>query len=328
MGEPNAEILVEDGKERGRVVALRPTKTVEIGREGNFRLDDSALSRRHARVWFDGTGYRLEDAGSSWGTFVNGMRVKSHALRHGDRIRLGGHTLLFTVSGEAAAPHPVEETEDIPMAPKAGPAIPAIPAAPAARVVEPPTATPAHLAPMHEPEDEEADAPVPDGVCFNCGKQAPPRAPGAPPDPLGHEPHCYCGSCAQQYPFLGRVLANHLCEKILGAGGMGVVYRGTHVVMGRFAAMKTLRIMDDADPTLVKRLLREATAGGRIHHPNIVAVHDTGEQDGEAYVVMEYIRGENLAEALRHERKFPVARAVHMGRKRDAFFRYLPPTRK
>jgi serine/threonine protein kinase len=93
---------------------------------------------------------------------------------------------------------------------------------------------------------------------------------------------------------------------------MGVVYLGNHVVMGRKAAIKTLRILDDADPTMVKRLLREATAGGRIHHPNIVAVHDTGEQDGIAYVVMEYVSGENLSEALRRERKFPVKRAVLM----------------
>jgi len=116
----------------------------------------------------------------------------------------------------------------------------------------------------------------------------------------------------QQYPLLGRVLANHLCEKVLGAGGMGVVYRGTHVVMGRRSALKTLRVLEDADPIMVKRLLREATAGGRIHHPNIVAVHDTGEQDNIAYVVMEYVRGENLAEAMFREKKFPVKRALHM----------------
>ena len=108
------------------------------------------------------------------------------------------------------------------------------------------------------------------------------------------------------------MVANHLAERVLGAGGMGVVYRGTHVVMQRRAALKTLRILDDADPTMVKRLLREATAGGRIHHPNIVAVHDTGEQDGIAYVVMEFVRGENLSEALRREKKFSVKRAVHM----------------
>jgi nicotinamidase/pyrazinamidase len=91
---------------------------------------------------------------------------------------------------------------------------------------------------------------------------------------------------------------------------MGVVYRGVHVVMGRIAALKTLRVMDGADPTLVQRLLREATAGGRIQHPNIVSVHDTGEQDNVAYVVMEYVSGENLAEALRREQRFPVPRAL------------------
>ncbi len=94
---------------------------------------------------------------------------------------------------------------------------------------------------------------------------------------------------------------------------MGIVYRGTHVVMGRTAALKTLKVLADADPVLVQRLLREATAGGRIQHPNIVSVHDTGEQDQIAYVVMEYVRGENLSEALRREKRFPLRRAVHFG---------------
>lgn len=94
---------------------------------------------------------------------------------------------------------------------------------------------------------------------------------------------------------------------------MGIVYRGTHVVMGRKAALKTLKVLAEADPIMVQRLLREATAGGRIQHPNIVAVHDTGEQDQIAYVVMEYVRGENLAEAMRREKSFALPRVLRFG---------------
>jgi len=297
---------VEDGAEKGRVILLRASKAIEIGREGNFRLEDKALSRKHARIAWDGSAFRIEDTGSTWGTFVNGMRIKSHALRDGDRMKIGGHTLLFTME------------EDIPSAPAAPVVralaveddeeeeIPAAPAAPAA----PPVPEPTTASPSQDVEDPEEIA-VP-GACFHCGKPAPDPGAGAPPDALGRPPRSYCASCSQQYPLLGRVIANHLAEKVLGAGGMGIVYRGTHVVMQRRAALKTLRILDDADPTMVKRLLREATAGGRIHHPNIVAVHDTGEQDGIAYVVMEYVRGENLSEAMRREKKFSVKRAVHM----------------
>ncbi len=314
MDGPQAELVVEEGAEKGRVLTLRPSKSVEIGREGNFRLEDKALSRHHARISWDGTAYRIEDAGSTWGTFVNGIRIKAHALRPGDRVKIGGHVLAFAMEQEeeipsapAAPEEPVlvvEEDDEIPSAPAAPPRPSAArPAAPE-RAPEPTTASPSQ-----EEDPEEVSVP---GTCFHCGKPAPDPGPGAPPDALGRPPRSYCSSCSTQYPLLGRVVANHLAEKVLGAGGMGVVYRGTHVVMQRRAALKTLRILDDADPTMVKRLLREATAGGRIHHPNIVAVHDTGEQDGIAYVVMEYVRGENLSEALRREKKFSVRRAVRM----------------
>lgn len=251
---PQAELVVEEGAEKGRVLTLRASKNIEIGREGNFRLEDKALSRHHARISWDGSAFRIEDAGSSWGTFVNGMRIKSHALRPGDRVKIGSHVLVFSLEEEipsapVSIPTPVllvEDDEDIPSAPAA----PGRPAEPE-RAPEPTTAAPS---PSQEVEDPEEFA-VP-GTCFHCGKPAPDPGPGAPPDALGRPPRSYCSSCSQQYPLLGRVLANHLAEKVLGAGGMGVVYRGTHVVMQRRAALKTLRILDDADPTMVKRLLR------------------------------------------------------------------------
>jgi pSer/pThr/pTyr-binding forkhead associated (FHA) protein/tRNA A-37 threonylcarbamoyl transferase component Bud32 len=313
---PKAEIVVQEGVEKGRVLSLRPSKVIEIGREGNFRLEDPALSRHHCKVRFDGADYRLEDPGSTWGTFVNGAKVKSYALRSGDRIKIGNHVLLFRV---VDAPD-----DDIPAAPRAGPAVARalpvdeeeIPSAPTAAstgafarsdLAEPEEPAPTTSAPEEDPAEI-----VEEGICFNCGKPAPPDGPPPSEDPMGGPPRPYCANCREQYPLLGRVIANHLCEKVLGAGGMGIVYRGLHVVMGRRAALKTLRMMTDADPTMVKRLLREATAGGRIHHNNIVAVHDTGEQEGVAYVVMEYVRGENLSEALRRERKFTPKRALHM----------------
>jgi serine/threonine-protein kinase len=333
---PKAEILVEEGQEKGRIVPLRPGKPLEIGREGNLRLEDKALSRRHAKITWDDEVYRLEDVGSTWGTFVNGVKVRDHALQDGDRIRVGNHLLRFQVLEEdlpkapttrgpaASAPIPTPRAPiaaDLP--PTAEPAVEEdaddIPAAPAAAPVASRLAAPSpHRAEAPRPGEPdagqdpgEADDQVVEGACFHCGKAIPPGEGFSEPDPLERPARSYCASCHQQYPLLGRVLANHLCEKVLGAGGMGVVYRGLHVVMGRRAALKTLKVMENADPTLVKRLLREATAGGRIHHPNIVSVHDTGEQDNIAYVVMEFVRGENLSDALRREKRFPVRRAVN-----------------
>lgn len=134
MDAPKAEIVVEEGTESGRVLSLRPSKVIEIGREGNFRLEDSALSRRHCRILFEGGRYRVEDQGSTWGTFVNGGKIASHVLSHGDRIKIGNHVLVFTSEPPVPAA-PVllveEDPEDaIPSAPMAAAPAPAPPRRP------------------------------------------------------------------------------------------------------------------------------------------------------------------------------------------------------
>ncbi len=310
MDEAKAELVVEEGAEKGRVLPLRASKVIEIGREGNLRLEDKGLSRHHCRIFWEEGSYRVEDLGSTWGTFVNGEKVRSYVLANGDRIKVGSHVLLFSAPEEEQMVELVPEEEQQPIldatidvstvsqAPRAAAAVPVDDDAPI----------------TGDATGDDLDEPVVPGQCANCGKPAErDEKISWEAEAAGLPARDYCSSCREQYPQLGRILANHLCEKVLGAGGMGIVYRGLHVVMGRRAALKTLRVLSDADPVMVKRLLREATAGGRIQHPNIVSVHDTGEQEQVAYVVMEYVRGENLAEALRREKKFPIARAVSFG---------------
>src|SRR5882757_1266458 len=80
----------------------------------------------------------------------------------------------------------------------------------------------------------------------------------------------------------------------LGRGGMGVVYRAEDKNIGREVAIKTLT---DATPELRQRFLVEARSGV-LNHQNIVTVYDFGEQDGNPYIVMEYLRGESLEKVL------------------------------
>ena len=79
---------------------------------------------------------------------------------------------------------------------------------------------------------------------------------------------------------------------------MGVVYRAEDPEIGRSVALKTIRLDDQVPSEFVpeqrERLFREARAAGRLSHPNIVAVHDVGEEDGVAYIVMELIEGHTL----------------------------------
>ena len=87
---------------------------------------------------------------------------------------------------------------------------------------------------------------------------------------------------------------------ILGVGGMGVVYRGLDNAVGREVAIKTLT---DATDELRQRFQLEARSGV-LNHPNIVTIYDFGEQDGNPYIVMEFVRGDSLENLLRGGRHF------------------------
>src|SRR5262249_9902012 len=87
----------------------------------------------------------------------------------------------------------------------------------------------------------------------------------------------------------------------LGAGGMGIVFRGEHVDMRRQVAIKVFSLTPDQDPRLLSRFLVEMRAVARLHHPNIVAAMDAGtavatDASGAAlrYFVMEYVPGQDL----------------------------------
>jgi serine/threonine-protein kinase len=88
----------------------------------------------------------------------------------------------------------------------------------------------------------------------------------------------------------------------LGRGGFGTVYRAWDPTVDRAVAIKVLTVPDDKD--LLSRFRNEAAAQGRLHHPNIVTVHDFGEQDGTPYMVMQLLEGETLQEIL--ARKTPL----------------------
>ncbi len=89
----------------------------------------------------------------------------------------------------------------------------------------------------------------------------------------------------------------------LGRGAMGIVYRAEDPKIGRQVAIKTLRLADKADDSeiagLRERLLREAQSAGRLSHPGIVTVYDVGEDNGVAYIAMEFVEGRTLESYLR-----------------------------
>jgi tetratricopeptide (TPR) repeat protein len=81
----------------------------------------------------------------------------------------------------------------------------------------------------------------------------------------------------------------------LGAGGMGEVYLAEDTKLNRKVAVKFLPPESTADLRAKRRLLREAQAAAALDHPNICAIHEVGEEDGRAFIVMQYVEGETLA---------------------------------
>lgn len=87
--------------------------------------------------------------------------------------------------------------------------------------------------------------------------------------------------------------------ELIGQGGMGAVYKARHTTLDRLVALKVLPRESERDPAFAERFAREAQALAKLTHPNIVAVHDTGEAGGFHYLVMEYVAGVNLRQAMR-----------------------------
>lgn len=113
---------------------------------------------------------------------------------------------------------------------------------------------------------------------------------------------------------VGSKLGHCVLEAKLGEGGMGTVYLARHVTLNQPVAVKVLHSDFPADVQAAQRFLREARAAARLEHPNIVAVHDAGEDAGRRYIVMQYVEGESLAARLEREGPLPIGEALRIFR--------------
>jgi serine/threonine protein kinase len=151
--------------------------------------------------------------------------------------------------------------------------------------------------------------------CPTCGRQLPPGA------PQGLCPYCLLQVAVEPAERNDRAaapttaydasapapspegLAAHFPQleilELLGKGGMGAVYKARQPHLDRFVALKILPPEAARDPAFAERFAREGRALAKLNHPNIVGVHDFGQQGELYYLVMEYIDGVNLRQAMR-----------------------------
>jgi serine/threonine-protein kinase len=114
---------------------------------------------------------------------------------------------------------------------------------------------------------------------------------------------------------LGTVVSGrYRLTEVLAMGGVGVVFKGEHLHMRKWVAIKVLHPEAQDAPDLVARFQREAVAGAHIQHPNVAAATDFGElEDGAFFLVLEYVRGVTLRDEIRRG-PMPLARAVRIAR--------------
>jgi len=109
----------------------------------------------------------------------------------------------------------------------------------------------------------------------------------------------------------GRTVSHFRVLEQLGAGGMGVVYRGEDVTLGRTVALKFMLPEYTVDETAAARFLREARSVATLDHPNICTVHEAGRSDdGHLFLAMSYYAGETLKDRLTSAEALPVAQAL------------------
>ncbi len=120
------------------------------------------------------------------------------------------------------------------------------------------------------------------------------------------------GSSGQLGPGVDRI-GRHQIQGELGRGGMGVVYRAFDLELRRPVAIKMVLHAGQAGEQALRRFAREAQANARLRHPNIVAVHEVGDEGGTPYLVMDLIEGEGLDVELRRGPLAP-RRAAALGR--------------
>jgi serine/threonine-protein kinase len=109
-----------------------------------------------------------------------------------------------------------------------------------------------------------------------------------------------------------QTIGRYQLQEKLGQGGMGIVYRAFDTLIERVVAIKVISSPADLTPEARERFFREARAAGQLSHKNIITIHDLGEVDGQPYLAMEFLEGEDLQHRLHRPEKMGLGRKLDL----------------
>lgn len=119
-------------------------------------------------------------------------------------------------------------------------------------------------------------------------------------------------------PSAPKQLGKYQVKEVLGRGAMGVVYEGFDPTIQRRVAIKTIKteLLDQSEKEqILGRFQREAQAAGNINHPDIITIYDYGEDDGTAFIAMEYVSGRELKDLLDANERLSIEQAATLMKK-------------
>ena len=222
----------------------------------------------------------------------------SNAAQSQEAASTGNRTPKSSASDPRSAPHADQGDLTIEKAPNLGRA--REPEAPGVSIL---SKTPSGAIPSHPSPFDSLD---PNTLMGNEG--VPSGTPASQP-PTFSRPGNRSSSAGGPQPGEDFGTRFHI-EKLLGAGGMGKVYRAFDKELSRTVALKTLQPDLVSDPTVIQRFKQELLLASRISHKNILRIHDLNDFEGTKFITMAFIEGKDLSQILKEEGPLPLERCL------------------